>query len=173
MAQPPPKSELHQIFIEALGDSVVTHGDLEDFPLEIELEQPLPSKVRLYIYNVTSPPGGRPTGEHKTQLIVPDQDRGERGSFDHSDGRFVLLTGYSKEADVFVLWDAGLHHEFSYSKNVQVKAKPVYEAVAGEIGTQTRNLRSGKETVITANRANLAEAIQRRVDTTIERLTEK
>jgi hypothetical protein len=164
------KPEIHQKFIDILGDKVVDHLGVESVPFEAELEPPLPSKVRIYAYNVTSPPGGRPSGEYKAQLIVPDQNPGERASFNHSNGHFVLVFGYTVDTDVFILWDAGLHYDFAYSKNVQVKASTVYEALAGELGTQVRHLQTGKETVVTSNADNLDEAIQLRHDLTTERL---
>jgi hypothetical protein len=98
--------ELHQHILDALGDSVFHHTNLTLKPLELDLRYPLPSKVRLYVYNATVPPGGRATGEHKIQLIVPGQARGQRGNLDHSGGRIPLLIGYQNEMDVFVLWDA-------------------------------------------------------------------
>ena len=73
--------ELHRHVIEALGASVLRNSDLAQKPLELDLRFPLPSKVRAYVYNATVPPGGRATGEHKIQLIVPGQARGERGNF--------------------------------------------------------------------------------------------
>ncbi len=164
------KPEIHHKMLDALGDKVIDYSNIKSVPLELKLEPPLPSKVRIYAYNVTSPPGGRPSGEYKAQLIVPDQNPGERASFDHSDGYFVLVVGYAVDSDVFILWDAGLHYDFSYSKNMQVKASTVYEALAGELGTQDRYLQTGKETVVTTNADNLAEAIQLRHDLTTERL---
>lgn len=164
------KPEIHQKFVDSLGENVEGHSSFDEIPFEARLNQPLPSKVRVYAYNVTHPPGGRPSGEHKAQLILPDQSRGERASFDHSDGYTVLLLGYTPNSDVFILWDAGLHRNFAYSKNVQVKAETVYTALGGEIGTQVRNLQTGDETVVTASSENLAEALEVRVELTQERL---
>ena len=134
----------------------------------------MPPKVRVYLYTATHPPGGRTTGEHKIQLIVPGQDRGQRGDFDYSDGRIVLLAGYEPELDVFILWDAGLYRDFSYSRNVQVKAETVYTAFAGRIGRQMRKLRKvGGETVIAARSGKLGDAIVERMTYTLRRLTER
>jgi len=170
------QEELHEVFISALPDAVIRHGDLAVKPLEIDLKPPLPQQIRLYIYNATKPPGGRTLGEHKIQLIVPGQARGHRGSFDHSGGRIVLLVGYQPEAEVFIFWDAGLYTDFAYSSNLQVRAETVYAALAGEIATQERRIRGegGRgiqvETVITSRPERLAEAIQRRIDLTIQRI---
>lgn len=164
------KPEIQQKFVDALGEKVEEHSSFDDVPFEIHLQQPLPSKVRIYAYNVTHPPGGRPSGEHKAQLILPDQNRGERATFDHSGGYTVLLLGYTPDAEVFILWDAGLHRNFAYSKNVQVKAETVYTALTGEIGRQVRRLQTGDETVVTASPDNLTDALEVRAELTQERL---
>jgi hypothetical protein len=127
------------------------------------------------MYNATRPPGGRPLGEHKVQLIVPGQKRGQRGSFDNSGGRIVLLIGYAAEEDVFVLWDAGVYTDFAWSRNVQVKAETIIQASAGKLATQERQLRPPKgqpivEVVIAAKPRRLGEAIVRRMEITRERL---
>lgn len=166
------KQELHEVFLNALEGKVKWHSDVDVAPLEVDCVSPLPPRLRVYLYNVTNPPGGRPTDEYKSQLIAPDQKRGERGSFDRSDGRIVLLAGYSADTEVFILWDSGLYHEFGYSRSVQVKGETVFEAVAGELGTQKRHLQSGTETVVTSNKENLQDAINLRNELAIERLAE-
>lgn len=171
MAKLPP-ADLHQRFLSPLSEKVLSHSEISDKPLVIDFEPPLPPKVRLYMFNATHPPGGRTLGEHKIQLIIPGQQRGERGSFDHSDGRIVLLAGYSQDSDVFILWDAGLYPEFAYSRNVQVNPETIYAAVAGNIGQQQRRVRGqGIETVITAPPRLLADAIALRMELARKRLT--
>jgi len=164
------KAEIHKKFVDAVDEFVMSHSNFDSVPFEAKLSPPLPRTLRVYAYNVTHPPGGRSPGEHKAQLIVPNQDRGQRASFDHSGGYTVLLIGYVPDSHVFVLWDAGLHRNFAYSKNVQVKSKTVYQALGGELGTQVRHLRSGRETVVTSNSHNLADAIMLRTDLTNKRL---
>lgn len=171
-----PQAELHRRFIRALGAGVRSHTDLEQKPLEADLITPLPSRVRLYIFNATRPPGGRPVGEHKVQLIVPGQKRGQRASFDQTGGRIVLLAGYAAEEDVFVLWDAGLYTDFAWSRNVQVKATTIIEATAGKIAEQERRLRPAggdavTETLLACPPARLADALVRRVEITRDRMT--
>lgn len=170
-----PQTELHRRFIRALGAGVRSHTDLEHKPLEADLTTPLPSRVRLYIFNATRPPGGRPVGEHKVQLIVPGQKRGQRASFDQTGGRIVLLAGYAAEEDVFVLWDAGLYTDFAWSRNVQVKATTIIEATAGKIAEQERRLRPADgdavtETLLACPPGRLAEALVRRVEITRDRM---
>jgi len=170
------QAELHRRFVSALGTRVKSHTDLDRKPLELDLIPPLPSRARVYLFNATRPPGGRPTGEHKVQLIMPGQRRGERGQFDHSDGRIVLLGGYAAEEDVFVLWDAGLYPNFAWSRNVQVKAETIIQAAAGRIACQDRRLRPSDgqpvtEVLVACPSPLLAEAIRQRQDLTRARLS--
>lgn len=170
------QDELHRRLVRALGSSSVkSHSPWDAKPFELDLIPPLPQRVRVYMYNATRPPGGRPLGEHKVQLIVPGQRRGQRGSFDNGDGRIVLLIGYAAEEDVFVLWDAGLYTDFAWSRNVQVKAETIIQASAGKLATQERQLRppSGRtivETVLAVKPRSLTEAVVRRMELTRERL---
>lgn len=170
-----PQEEIHRRLVQALGAAVRSHAPLGEKPFELDLAPPLPQRVRVYMYNATRPPGGRPLGEHKVQLIVPGQRRGERASFDNGDGRIVLLIGYGAEEDVFILWDAGLYSDFAWSRNVQVKAETIIQASAGKLATQDRQLRptSGPatvETVLAVKPRRLAEALVRRMELTRERL---
>jgi hypothetical protein len=163
--------DLHRALVHALDGRVSCHSALSSKPFEIDLKSPLPPKLRVYMYNATYPPGGRTMGEHKVQLIVPGQDRGERGNFDSSGGRIPILLGYRADLKIFILWDADLYPDFSYSRNVQVKPETVYEAFALGIGHQRRALWSQPaEMVITADRHHLAQAILERQQETLKRL---
>lgn len=169
------QSELHRRFVNSLGKSVASQSSIERKPMELNLVPPLPSRVRVYIFNATRPPGGRPTGEHKVQLIMPGQQRGDRGQFDQSGGRIPLLVGYAAEEDVFILWDAGLYTDFAWSRNVQVKAETIVEAAAGKIARQERRLRptdgeAVTETLLACPPSLLSEAIQLRQALTRKRL---
>jgi excisionase family DNA binding protein len=171
------QTEMHERLLAALGKRVVRHGPTSAKPLEIDLGGQLPVRLRVYMFNATRPPGGRPTGEHKVQLIVPGQRRGERGSFDHSDDRVVLLVGYVAEENVYVLWDAGLYSNFAWSRNVQVKVETIIEATAGKLATQFRQLRPIEgpaimETVLAAPTERVAEAIDTRIQLSRQRLIE-
>src|SRR5438552_3918947 len=162
---------LHRTFLQALSGAVRSHSEPEAKPLEVDLKPPLPPKLRVYMYNATYPPGGRATGEHKIQIIVPGQERGARGNFDSSGGRIPLLVGYRPDLAIFMLWDADLYVDFAYSRNVQVKADTVYEAFARGIGTQERHLSNQPaDIVITADARHLRQAILRRQKETLARL---
>jgi len=163
--------ELHEAFLKPLEPHVVEHSTIDAKPLEVNLRQPLPTLLRVYIYNLTHPPGGRTQGEHKVQITLPSVGRGQRGELDHSDGRIVLLIGYDAEMSVFVLWDAGLYREIPFSRNVQVKAETVYGAYATGLTKQVRQLWGGAEEVlVAAHSSNLPEAIQLRIGLSLDRL---
>jgi len=166
--------QLHEVFLGALGGRVTSHSTTSAKPLEVDLVAPLPSHVRVYLYNATHPPGGRTMGEHKVQLMLPGQLRGERANFDHSGGRIVLLAGYEAEMGVFVLWDAGLYRNFPFSRNVQVKAETIYEAYATGLALQERRLWGhDKEILIAAFAPRLADAIHMRTGLSLTRLLEE
>ena len=159
------KSSLHDRFIAAIGPEALVSASTDAAgELVVELRPPLPKRVRVYIYNATNPPGGRPiAGEHKVQPMVTGQRRGERGDFDWSRVDLVLLCGYAVDHDVFVLWDASMHIQFSHSTNLQVRsANVVGAATSGERVRQTRSLRTGLEVVICAPSRTVHEAIVER-----------
>lgn len=158
-----PKEKLHEKLIAAIGTDVVLSASTDSAgELEVELLPPLPGRVRIYVYNATNPPGGRPTPEHKIQLILRGQRRGERADFNESGVDLVLLCGYVGEHDIFVLWDASLHRNFSHSKNLQVKTENVIAAAAGTRVRQERRLATGSEIVICAPPSQLMRAILER-----------
>lgn len=164
---------LHEVFLTSLGNvNVSYHSDSKKKPLLLNLSAPYPQKHRVYLFNATYPPGGRTLGERKIQLIVPNQRQqpGNRGNFDHSGGRNVLLVGYEADVDVFIFWDAGTYRNFSYSMNVQVYPNCIFKAFSGQVATQERKRRSVKETVVCAPSERLLEAIELRIHLSFTRL---
>ncbi len=155
-------TELQDRFVAAVGPAALIAASTDAAgELVVELRPPLPSRVRVYIYNATDPPGGRSTLEYKIQLT--GQRRGERGELDWSGVDFVLLCGYAVEHDVFVFWDAALHIDFAYSKNLQVRTANVQDAAAAGVRVrQNRRLQTGMEVVICAPSQTMVEAIEER-----------
>lgn len=161
------RANLHAVFVDALGDLVETHSELRKKPLDVDLKHPLPRRVRLYMYSLV---GGTLTtrpNEYKASLRVPGQRVGQYGSFDHSDGRLVLLVGYRPDLDVFVIWDASLHPRFKNGGNIQVRSDTVVTAAALGEHEQLRRLTHNAElveVVLACTSAHLASAINRRLD---------
>lgn len=160
-----PKSVLAQHVIQALGPALRSHGDVEEVPLRIEVAGLLP--LAIYAFTVSDPPGGREPDELKIQLIAPGQERGERGNFESPDGEsYVILLGYSKDYDVFVLWDAYRHRDFAWSKNCQIRLAAIKDAQISGIGYRDRVLGGGvPERIVVARPDHLAKALGERVRT--------
>lgn len=163
---------LHQALISALNDRIVSHSDIEERPLEIELEPPLPAKLRVYLYTVTEAGGSRPPDEYNIQVFIPGVSRGESGTLNHTDDRLVILAGYYPDLDVFILWDAYMHSQFSFSETVQVKQQTIEEASREGLSTQTRHLSEGDEIVVGAGQESLDRGFLKRVRLTTDPLPE-
>lgn len=158
------KAELHERFVAAVGPDAVVWADTDDAgELVIELRSPLPRRVRVYIYNATDAQGPVRKSEHRIQLILAGQGKGGRANFDRSEVDLVLLCGYALKHDIFVFWDASLHTDFAYSKNLQVRSENVVGAAAARVTVrQQRDLRPEIETVICTPSRFIAEAIAER-----------
>ena len=131
------KQALNTIFIEGLGDHIVWHSDISSFPLLVDL-QPRNLHLRVYLWNCTNPPGGRTLDEYKIQVILPGQQRGERGQL-----------------------DADKHSDFAYSGNMQVKVDAIVESLCTRISESVRN---NNERIVCARPQYLYDAIIRRMD---------
>lgn len=155
---------LNEAFLRALGDCAVWHSAPNEKPLCVDLALPYPPKLRVYMYTLVGGVGTvRPT-EYKVVLRLPGQPVGEADSFDHSDGRLALVVGYREDLDVFVLWDASLHHEFKNGSNIQVRDTTVHVAAYSGRAEQTRVLSSGiTELVIACQSPSLLKAIDDRL----------
>lgn len=157
-----PKSQLHELILDALGEKVESHGPSDVVPMVANLSRLVP--LVFWAFTLTSPPGGRHPLESKIQLIAPGQRKGERANLTApDDDTFMILIGVRPSDPLFVLWDAYKHRDFPHSKNVQVRAAPLIDAQTFGIGRATRSLASGQETIIAARSDSLFEAIRERI----------
>lgn len=78
-------------------------------------------KIQFYLWTTTPDQSaqGRPVGEHKSQIIIPGTERGSRQHF-ALEVAPTFLMGYSPLFGVYVGWQAALHQDSGYSKNLQV-----------------------------------------------------
>lgn len=163
------RAEQHRKFIAALGTAVVFHSDINQRPLEIEMNRPFPLQVRVYLFTCSNPPGGRAPDEYKFNLNVPGQSG--KGNFDTSDNCFIILAAYVEDedpdADVWVLWDATMHKNFAMNANVQTKAELIQRARLNKVATLEKK---NGEIVIAARSKYLVEAIKLRNDLTFKKL---
>lgn len=159
--------DLHLAFLAPLGKSLISHSDLANKPLLVDLALPRPPRLRLYLYSLVGGVGTVRDTEYKAVLRLPRQPVDEYGSFDHSGERIALVAGYRTDLDVFVFWDASLHGRFKNGGNIQVMAQTVHDAAAGGMARQTRRLSQGRtEEVIACRSPRLLDALDRRVATT-------
>ncbi|MDU9376533.1 hypothetical protein McpSp1_11550 [Methanocorpusculaceae archaeon Sp1] len=161
------RNNYNEIFYEAIQDSVISHTALDIMPLNLKLQPPHLENIRVYLYKVSK---DRQSG-FKSVLRVPGQIVGQRGNFNLTNTSFVILGGYYPEKDLFVLWDAYLHDNFGFNKNIQVKSEGLIEAEILGISTQKRTLNSGKIeyiTIVATN--NLLKGIKLHYDQYVDRL---
>jgi putative restriction endonuclease len=87
-------------------------------------------RVLIYLWTLTPDRSrqGRPPGEHKIQMIGDGQQRGQREDMLFLSDSETVLAGYSPDYGVFVIWEARLHEQFAYSRNVQVREHLLEEA---------------------------------------------
>lgn len=157
--------DLHQAFLEPFGGRAHVRGQLDDKPLLVDMDLPLPPRLRIYMYNLVGGVGTKRDEEYKAVLRLRGQAVGTYESFDHSGGRVALLVAYRADLDVFVMWDASLHPRFKNGGNIQVHSDTVLTAAAVGYAQQTRRLvvAGAEEVVLACQSWNLPETVERRV----------
>lgn len=161
-------AQLNYLFLDGLGASVTFVDNASAKPLLVDVDLGVfTAKLRVYLYNCTNPPGGRKSDEYKSQVILPGQQRGERGSFIKDDGRIVLLGAVAAMAEtdntgVFAFWDAMYHENCSYSTNIQVKSEVLIGALANDVSI---GLRGNGEKIVACRPEHLIKGIKERIFT--------
>ena len=128
------RKKLHERFIMDLGEAVTVHSDTDYRPLNIVLNKPAPLALTVYLFPNTNPPGGRSHDEYKFNLSVPGQIRGQKGNFDSSDG-IPMLISYTEDYDVYIIYNAEMHKDFSMNANVQSKHSLLIDALTNKVAT--------------------------------------
>lgn len=103
--------------------------------------------VRIYIWTITQDRSsrGRPPGEHKIQIILPDARPRSTQHLDLEDMPTFIL-GYSPVFGVFSAWEARRHHSPRYSANLQVRETLLRSAAEdGWAIDEPRTTQSGPE----------------------------
>ncbi|MGW2029782.1 hypothetical protein [Streptomyces sp. NPDC001811] len=158
---------------------VPTEDALRTKPLLLRLKPPLPLRLRVYIFRATQHISERQEGAFRVQLTTKTNPLAgdlpkPRYKFERTDNVRCMLIGYNPELRTFIIWDADLHDAtgFTYSSGVQAPPGVVFKALAAGIAESKRTLKRSPraETIIAARPERLAEAIERRVDLSIEAL---
>lgn len=151
---------LQERFLSHLGNAVVSHSDTSLRPLNVVLSKPFAISLTVYIFPNTNPPGGRSFDEYKFNLNVVGQKRGEKGNFDESEG-IALLVSYSEDYDVYVIYDASKHKDFSYNANVQSKQSLLVDACTKKYATYKK---TNNEILIGVTSNNLLYGIKKWIE---------
>jgi len=160
------QQELHSLFLHDVDGYAEDIVDTGHKPLELRISYPINQNVKVYLYNCTSPPGGRSIDEYKVQLILDGQKRGQRGQFDDSNGITNLIVGYACpfldiHSGIWVLFELDKHREFAYSANIQIYLRQILKALENEVYTYQKH---NKETVVLCKRQHLMDALKKRFD---------
>ena len=128
------QKQLHELFLADVNGYAYEVIDNGKKPLYLRMKYPFNRDFKIYIFNCTAPPGGRSIDEYKIQLILDGQKRGERGRFDITDGKMILIIGYAdplrdKENGIWVLFELDKHMEFAYSANIQIYLRQILKAL--------------------------------------------
>ncbi len=169
------QKELHSLFINDLKCSLKDIIDNGKKPLLLSLSYPFNRELKVYIFNCTSPQGGRSFDEFKIQLIIDGQKRGKRGRFNTSDGRTTLIVGYitlfsDSSHGIWVLFELDKHREFAYSANIQVYLRQILPALEKNIHICQKH---NNEILVLAQRKYLKEALQKRFDIDFQIMLER
>ena len=169
------QSELHDLFVHDLGEYVIQIEDTGRKPLLLSLSSPFYRRVKAYIFNCTAPPGGRSIDEFKVQLILDGQKRGERGKFDDTDGRTILIVGYAcpfvdNDDGVWVLFELDKHREFAYSANIQIYLRQLLKSLETDVFVHKKH---NNEIVVLSQRKYLKQALNKRFDIDFQIMVEK
>jgi MoxR-like ATPase len=165
-----------EILLDALGGYVKQHSGVDSNPLDVDLQDPLPSQVRFYLFETSYSDEDHGwainvrldnTNENGHEIT----DR-ESGSDWNPDEEYqVILGGYHEDYDVFTFWDDAVYsHYDTGDDNAPHKSYVADETLErgseNGISIQPRELRErgdrGGETVITVTPDRIDEALQMR-----------
>jgi len=156
--------EPHQRLIRSLGRLVKDHTTIGEHPLDLTLAEPLPSSVRVYLFNVSR----TDRSDDEFSINVRFHNEHDSAKPNRSDDSLVLVGGYREEADVFVFWDDDLYYDYGTNDNPYTPytyAEQHGQAAAEGLATRGRGHISrgeGGETIISARPDHVAEAIRMR-----------
>lgn len=168
------QANLQLMFTHDIGECVKQCLNIGSKPLYLICGTPINCRLKVYIFNCTNPPGGRKHDEFKSQLIIENQKKGERGCLTEGPGEFVLVVGYAtpfgaSDDGVYIIWETERHREFSFSANLQIKLDPMLETTEKDVVLFKK---TNGELVVLAKRKNLVAAIKTRLDEDLKILLE-
>ncbi|MCK4598983.1 hypothetical protein KAU37_04065 [Candidatus Bipolaricaulota bacterium] len=159
-------------FIRAVGKHTQDAVENDDRSFTLRLHNPFAPSIRVYLFELGALVLNGNVRVYRHQVTQGSSGRKEQCCFLSQDGAFPLLVGYVKEYSAFVFWDALLHDGKRYAYTVTVNERTVVLSLSGHVVEQQRSLKEGlEETVLAAHRSRVGEAIRRRWELTLDRLT--
>ena len=170
--QKPRSEHIQAEFIRAVEQRTQDAVENDDGSFTLRLHDPFVPPIRVYLFKLRAPVLNGNTQEYRHQLTQGSTGRREPCYFLSEDSAFPLLVGYVDEYSAFVFWDAYLHNGKRYAYTITVSERTVFFSLSGHVAEQQRSLRGGiEETVLVAHRSRVREAIRRRWELTLNRLT--
>ena len=159
-------------FIRAVGEHPQDAVPNDDRSFTLRLHNPVAPSIRVYLFDLGAPVLNGNVRVYRHQVTQGSSGRREPCCFLSQDGAFPLLVGYVEEYSAFVFWDAVLHDGKRYAYTATVSERTVVLSLSGDVAEQQRSLREGiEEIVLVAHRSRVREAIRRRWELTLDRLT--
>ena len=155
----PYRQKLHRIFVDALGDAISESRDMEHRPFFVTLHRPIPISLEIYMFPALNPPGGRNAHEYKINILLQGHKQGTRMSFPDNEN-YPILIAYAESFDVFIIFDAYAHRNFTPNTNVQFRDDVIFSALIHGISYMTK---ANGEHVIAAKSDKLLDAIMYRI----------
>lgn len=164
--------EIQAEFIQAVGEHTRDAVANDDRSFTLKLHNQLAPSIRVYLFELGVPVLNGNALVYRHQVTQGSSAKGRPIYFLSQDGAFPLLVGYVDEYSTFVFWDTLLHDGKRYAHTVTVNERTVVSSLSGHVAEQQRSLREGlEETVLAAHRSQVGEAIQRRWELHLGRLT--
>jgi len=139
-------------------------------PIIVSLPDSGPFRIYLWTTTPDASVQGRPAGEHKAQIILPGTPRGSTQRLNLV-GMPTALLGYSPLFSVFTAWDAGLHFESGYSKNLQFREQLLETClVSGWAVGDLRQTNNGPEVRVAVHPLHLPRYLQAMAEADARRL---
>ncbi len=165
-----------QALLDSLGGYVTKHSGVDDNPLNVDLEDPLPNQVRFYLYETSNSDEDhgwainvRLENTNEDGYEITDRESGSKWN---GDGDYhVILGGYHEDYDIFTFWDDSVYSHYDTGEGNDPHKSYVSDATlqrAAESGLaiQARKLEErgerGGETVISVTPDRIDEALQMR-----------
>ena len=151
---------LRAVLLGALPGATVVTDLGHTKPIIVSLPNSGPFRIYLWTTTPDASAQGRPAGEHKAQIILPGTPRGSTQRL-NLEGMPTALLGYSPLFSVFTAWDASLHFESGYSKNLQFREEILETClVSGWAVGDLRRTDSGPEVRVAVHPLHLPRYLQ-------------